>query len=82
MMIPYLTESEFRRATKAVRMRESMRLAVRMVLVKRATWAKAAAEHRVTQAGMLKAMRRIRESHALSSGESASLPALLQSHEH
>lgn len=60
MILPYCTERKFDALTSRVVLRGPMRLAVRAVLVKRMTWADASKRHKVTQSGMLKAMRRIR----------------------
>ena len=60
MILPYCTERKFDALTSHVVLRGPMRLAVRAVLVKRMTWADASKRHKVTQSGMLKAMRRIR----------------------
>jgi hypothetical protein len=59
VILPYCTRPEFDRMTRSTPLRESMRQALRMVLVQRSTWAAAARRHQVTQSGMLKAMRRI-----------------------
>lgn len=59
MILPYCTERKFDALTSRVVLRGPMRLAVRAVLVKRMTWADASKRHKVTQSGMLKAMRRI-----------------------
>lgn len=60
-MLPYCTAAEFDRLTTTVVLRASMRSAVRMVVVQRKPWAKAAEENGVTESGILRAIRRIKQ---------------------